>query len=96
MHAGCHAVPGDENRSAANTGGTMPKKKALDLNACAGSEVGPQGACDCGAVMLLSTQIVRKTGESNFHLGTTRHIPCSTVVNAFQQYEWLASLATAK
>jgi hypothetical protein len=74
----------------------MPKKKALDLNACAGSEVGPQGACDCSAVMLLSTQIVRKTGESNFHLGTTRHIPCSTVVNAFQQYEWLASLATAK
>jgi hypothetical protein len=34
-HAGCHAAPGDENRSAANTGGTMPKKEGI----------GPQCVC---------------------------------------------------
>jgi hypothetical protein len=35
MHAGCHAVPGDENRSAANTRGAMPKKEGI----------GPQCVC---------------------------------------------------
>ena len=50
-----------------------------------------QGCCagsrDCRAVELLSTQIVRKTGESNFHLERRLHIACSAVFNAFQQYE---------
>jgi len=38
----------------------------------------------------------QKTGESKFSSRTTRHVACNVVVNAFQQYEWLASLATAK
>ena len=52
-----------------------------------------RGSRDCRAVKLLSTQIVRKTGESNFISNDATH--CNVAVNAFQQYEWLARLATA-
>jgi hypothetical protein len=52
------------------------------------------GSRDCRAVKLLSTQIVRKTGESNFISNDATH--GNVAVNAFQQYEWLARLATAK
>ena len=34
--------------------------------------------------------------RKHFSSPTTRHIACNVVVNAFQQYEWLARLATAK
>ena len=43
------------------------------------------GRSDCRAVKLLSTQIVRKTGESNFHLErrfTLRVVPSSTLSNS--------------
>jgi hypothetical protein len=52
------------------------------------------GSRDCRAVKLLSTQIVRSTGESIWS-PTSDAIACRVVVNAFQQYEPLLSLATA-
>jgi hypothetical protein len=67
----------------------------VGLNACAGSEVALVGASDYRAVKLLSTQIVRKQAKA-FLSPTTPHIACNVVVNAFQQYERLARLATAK
>jgi hypothetical protein len=53
------------------------------------------GNRDCRAVKLLSTQIVRKQAKA-ISSQTTPHIACNVAVNAFQQYEWLARLATAK
>jgi hypothetical protein len=50
---------------------------------------------DCRAVKLLSTQIFRKQAKA-ISSQTTPHIGCNVAVNAFQQYEWLARLATAK
>ena len=44
----------------------------IGRSACAGSEVALVGASDYRAVKLLSTQIVRKTGESYFHLQRSR------------------------
>ena len=34
--------------------------------------------------------------RKQFSSSTTLHVACNVVVNAFQQYEWLAGLATAK
>lgn len=53
------------------------------------------GSCDCVAVKLLSTQIVRKQAKA-ISSRTTRHIACNVAFNAFQHYEGLARLATAK
>ena len=53
------------------------------------------GSRDCIAVKLLSTQIVRNR-RKQFSSSTTRHVACNVVVNAFQQYERLVNLATAK
>ena len=53
------------------------------------------GSRDCVAVKLLSTQIVRNR-RKQFSSSTTRHVACNVVVNAFQQYERLVNLATAK
>jgi hypothetical protein len=80
----------------ANTVESMPEKNGIALSACAGSEVALVGASDCKAVKLLSTQIVRKTGESTFHLQRRHTLRATLSFNAFQQYEWLARLATAK
>jgi hypothetical protein len=62
---------------------------------CVCRQRGARGSRDCRAVKLLSTQIVRKQAKA-FSSRTTLHIACKAVVNAFQQYEWLACLAIAK
>ena len=92
-HAGCHAAPEGKRSFAADTVRSVAKN-CIVLTACAGSEV-RSGSRDCRAVKLLSTQIVRKQAKA-ISSRTTRHIACNVVVNAFQQYEWLARLATAK
>ena len=91
--AGCHATPGDRKPSVAITGRTTPEDKA-SASLRVQAERLRLRENDCRAVKHLSTQIVRKTGESNFISNDASH--CSVAVNAFQQYEWLASLATAK
>ena len=72
---------------------TMLKKSASALSARAAARCARSRGC--GAVKLLSTQIVRKQAKA-ISSQTTQHIACSVVVNAFQQYERLAGLATAK
>jgi hypothetical protein len=62
--AGCHAAP-RENRLLRLQGGTLPEEYGIGLSACAGREVGLKES-DCKTVKHLSTQIFRKTGESNF------------------------------
>jgi len=62
---------------------------------CVCRQRGARGSRDCRAAKLLSTQIVRKQAKASSSR-TTLHIACNAVVNAFQQYEWLACLATAK
>jgi hypothetical protein len=73
----------------------MPKEMAYDLNACAGSEVALGESRLRGSQASLNSDC-QKTGESNFSSSTTLHIACNVVVNAFQQYERLDNLATAK
>jgi hypothetical protein len=68
---------------------------AYDLNACAGSEVALGESRLHGSQASLNSDC-QKTGESNFSSSTTRHVACNVVVNAFQQYERLVNLATAK
>jgi hypothetical protein len=68
---------------------------AFDLSACAGSEVALGESRLHGSQASLNSDC-QKTGESNFSFPTTRHIARNVVVNAFQQYEPLVSLATAK
>lgn len=53
------------------------------------------GVATAWAVKLLSTQIVGKQAKA-ISSATARHIGCNAAVNAFQQYEGLTSLATAK
>ena len=77
-----------QDSSAANTVKAQCEKAGISLSACAGSKV-RSGSRDCEAVKLLSTQIVRKQAKA-ISSRTTLHIACSVVVNAFQQYEWLA------
>jgi hypothetical protein len=78
----------------ANTMGPLPRI-GIVLNACAAARL-RLGASDCAAVELLSTQIFRKQAKALFSYPTKRHVACNVVINAFQQYERLASLATAK
>jgi hypothetical protein len=92
--AGCHATPRAQRSISCEYSRSRCRKTGTDYTACADSEVA-WGSHDCGAVELLSTQIVRKTGESNSS-PTTAHLACNVVVNAFQQYERFAGLATAK
>ena len=54
------------------------------------------GSRDCGGSQASLNSDCQKTGESNFSSSTTRHVACNVVVNAFQQYERLVNLATAK
>ncbi len=73
----------------------MPEECGIVLSACAGSEVALVES-RLRAVGVLSAQIVRKQAKAIFSSPTEQHIGCRAVVNAFQQYEWLAGLATAK
>ena len=54
------------------------------------------GSRDCNGSQASLNSDCLKTGESNFSSSTTRHVACNIVVNAFQQYEGLVDLATAK
>ena len=71
------------------------RKVAFDNTACAGSEVALGKSRLRGSQASLNSDC-QKTGESNLSLSTMPHVACSVVVNAFQQYERLGSLATAK
>jgi hypothetical protein len=94
--AGCHAAPKGNRSYCCEYSRVDAGKDGIALSACAGSEVALVGASDCKAVKLLSTQIVRKTGESTFHLQRRHTLHATLSFNAFQQYEWLTRLATAK
>jgi hypothetical protein len=65
------------------------------LTACAGSDIA-LGRRDCKAARLLSTQIVSNTRRKLFSSATAQNMICNVIVNAFQQYEQLPSVATAK
>jgi hypothetical protein len=94
--AGCHAAPEgkesfccgySEDRCRRNWHSTsvlvQPARLRLGSRDCDGSQASLNSDC-------------QKTGESNFSSSTTRHVACNVVVNAFQQYEGLVYLATAK
>ena len=90
--AGCHAAPRSaEDRSAADTVKSMPDELASTSLRCR-QRWCAWGVATAGQSKLLSTQIVRKPGESNFVSSpTTPHVACEVVVNACQEYEGLAT-----
>jgi hypothetical protein len=94
--ADCHAAPEGRIRSAAITERKIDAgTTGIALNACADSEVALGESRLRGSQASLNSNC-QKTGESIFSSPTTRHVAYNVVVNAFQQYEWLAGLATAK
>jgi hypothetical protein len=64
------------------------------LTACADSDVRWETS-DCGQSSFSQLKLSEKQAKAISSI-TTLHIACNAVVNAFQQYEWLARLATAK
>jgi hypothetical protein len=93
---GCHAAPEgkesfccgySEDRCRRNWHTTSVRVQAARLRL---------GSRDCNGSQASLNSDCQKTGESNFSSSTTRHVACNVVVNAFQQYERLVSLATAK
>jgi hypothetical protein len=78
--------------SAANTGRTDTE---TGLSACAYSEIA-LGERTTTRQSNFSQLKLSENRRKHFPFPTMRHIACNVVVNAFQQYEWLARLATAK
>jgi hypothetical protein len=70
-------------------------EKSIGLNACADSEVALGEGATAGQSSFSQLKL-SENRRKHFSSPTTRHIACNAVVNAFQQYERLASLATAK
>jgi hypothetical protein len=83
------------HKSAANTVRGRRRRLGIGLNACAGNEVALGKSRLRGSQASLNSNC-QKNRRKQFSSPTTRHIACNVVVNALQQYEWLASLATAK
>jgi hypothetical protein len=62
--AGCHAAPGGTRPFCCEYSESRCRKTGIGLSACANSEVALGKQSDCGAVRLLSTQIVRKQAKA--------------------------------
>jgi hypothetical protein len=93
---GCHAAPeGKESFCCGYSEGSMPDELAFDLSACAGSEVA-LGESRLQWQSSFSQLRLSENRRKHFSSSTTRHVACNVVVNAFQQYERLVNLATAK
>src|SRR5438105_1930088 len=94
--ADCHAPPeGKKSLCCGYSEDRCRKKMASDLNACAGSEVALKESRLRGSQASLNSDC-QKNRRKQFSLSTTPHVACSVVINAFQQYERLVNLATAK
>jgi hypothetical protein len=83
------------DRSPANTERRCRKKRHRPQRVCR------QRGYACGSERLQGSQTslnsnCQKNRRKLFSSPTTLHVACKVVVNAFQQYEWLARLATAK
>jgi len=94
--AGCHAAPeGKKSFCCGYSENRCRKKLAYDLSACAGSEVA-LGESRLQWQSSFSQLRLSENRRKQFSSSTTRHVACNVVVNAFQQYERLVNLATAK
>jgi hypothetical protein len=70
------------------------KKKGIVLIACADSEVALRESRLRGSQASLNSNC-QKNRRKQISFRTTRHVACTVVLNAFQQYEWFAGLAIA-
>jgi hypothetical protein len=94
--AGCHAAPeGKKSFCCGYSENRCRKKLAYDLIACAGSEVA-LGESRLQWQSSFSQLRLSENRRKQFSSSTARHVACNVVVNAFQQYERLVNLATAK
>ena len=82
------------DRSAANTVESMPEEMASASVRVQAARL-RLGSRDCGQSSFSQLKL-SENRRKHFSSPTTPHIACNVVVNAFQQYEWLARLATAK
>src|ERR1700746_2601233 len=94
--AGCHAAPeGKGSLCCGYSEDRCPEEMAYDLNACAGSEVALGGVATAWQSSVSQLRL-SENRRKQFSLSTTPHVACSVAINAFQQYERLVNLATAK
>jgi hypothetical protein len=89
--AGCHATPGGTRSFCCEYREPM---QSIGLSVCR------QRGCARGVATARQSSFsqlkLSENRRKHFLSPTTLHIACNAVVNAFQQYEWLARLATAK
>jgi hypothetical protein len=103
--AGCERGPMPAQVATRTPGGRKPYCCDYSENRCRGTGIGLSACADSevalGELRLRGSQAslnsnCQKNRRKQFSSPTARHIACNVVVNAFQQYEWLARLATAK
>ena len=94
--AGCHAAPKGNRPFCCEYRESVPDEMASASMRVQDSEVALVGASDYRAVKLSLNSNCQKNRRKLFSSPTTPHVACNVVVNAFQQYERLARLATAK
>jgi hypothetical protein len=82
------------DRSAANT--VRPMRRNLHRTQCVCRQRGCARGVATAGQSSFSQLKLSENRRKQYSSRTTRHIACNVVVNAFQQYEWLARLATAK
>jgi hypothetical protein len=93
--ADCHAAPEGNRSFCCEYSRVDACGNGIGLSACAGSEVALGESRLRGSQASLNSNC-QKNRRKHFSSSTTPHIACNVVVNAFQQYERLARLATAK
>ena len=93
--AGCHATPVTQGSVCCGYRENRCRKNGPDLTAFANSD-SARGESRLRSSQASLNSNCQKNRRKQFSSPTMRHIACNVVVNAFQQYERLASLATAK
>ena len=84
-----------KNRSAANTVRVVPEEPESILSAVQAARLRSGSSRLRGGQASLNSNC-QKNRRKHFSSPPTQHLACNVVVNVPQQYEWLASLATAK
>ena len=95
--AGCHATPGDAgNRLLRITGRDRYRRNTVSTLNCVCRQRGcARGDATAGQSSFSQLKLSVKQAKAIFISNDAAHCDGIVVVNAFQQYEWLARLATA-
>jgi hypothetical protein len=93
--AGCHAAPGDKKPFCCEYS-EGPVHRNWHRPQCVCRQRGCARGVATAGQSSFSQLKLSENRRKHFSSRTTLHVACRVAVNAFQQYEWLASLAMAK